>query len=139
MRAFSVGFIPVKGNWQESKGKRVFIHEEIELLEISAVPVPSNRSALARSKTFYEEPDQQDLKSYVEDKLNSFSKEISLLRESIENSLEDIKSLLVPGSDEFADVLLSGEDPVESIPCKDKDKAGQSLLQIKNAFKIYGE
>jgi HK97 family phage prohead protease len=139
MRAFSVGFIPVKGNWQESKGKRVFIHEEIELLEISAVPVPSNRAALARSKTFYEEPDQQDLKSYVEDKLNSFSKEISSLRESIESSLEDIKSLLVPGSDEFADVLLSGEDPVESIPCKDKDKAGQSLLRIKNAFKIYGE
>jgi len=136
MKAFSVGFIPIKGNWREDKGKRVFVHEEIELLEISAVPVPSNRAALARSKTFYEEPDQQDLKSYIDDKLNAFSKEISALRESIESSLEEIKSLLVPGSDEFADVLLSGGAPVESVPCGDEPKTGQLLSRIKNAFQI---
>jgi HK97 family phage prohead protease len=143
MTDFSIGFIPISGHQETKDGKKYYVHTEVELLEISAVPVGSNRGAKIRSKNFDVESsaiaDPEDLKSYIDDKLNSFSKEISSLRESIESSLEDIKSLLVPGSDEFADVLLSGEDPVESIPCKDKDKAGQSLLRIKNAFKIYGE
>lgn len=62
MRAFSVGFYPVSGEWREfnrdgkrvpdgTKGaKRVWVHTEVELWEISAVPVPSNPEALARMR-----------------------------------------------------------------------------------------
>jgi len=54
MKAFSVGFLPVGGEWRESKGgkevKRVWAHTQVELLEISAVPVPANPEALARAR-----------------------------------------------------------------------------------------
>lgn len=43
-RAFSVGFIPIKGEMIDD----TFTHTEVELLEISAVSVPSNREALMR-------------------------------------------------------------------------------------------
>jgi hypothetical protein len=50
MKAFSCGFISLKGENREIKGKTVFVHTLVELLEVSAVPVPSNRAALARAK-----------------------------------------------------------------------------------------
>jgi HK97 family phage prohead protease len=50
MKSFSVGFIGLKGENREIKGKSVYVHTAIELLEVSAVPVPSNRAALARAK-----------------------------------------------------------------------------------------
>jgi len=52
MKAFSCGFISLKGENREIKGKTVFVHTSVELLEVSAVPVPSNRAALARAKRF---------------------------------------------------------------------------------------
>jgi HK97 family phage prohead protease len=52
MRAFSVAFIPIEGTSKKAKGKDVYHHTKIELLECSAVPVPSNRQALARAKQF---------------------------------------------------------------------------------------
>lgn len=45
MRAFSVGFIPLK--WKDEGRSRVYT--EAELLEISCVAVPSNRDALSKS------------------------------------------------------------------------------------------
>jgi HK97 family phage prohead protease len=55
MRAFSVGFLPGDGEWREMKSdgkttKRVWIHTQVDLLEISAVPVPANPEALARAR-----------------------------------------------------------------------------------------
>ena len=50
MKAFSVGYMALKGEVREIESGRVFVHTEVELLEVSAVPVPSNRAALARSK-----------------------------------------------------------------------------------------
>ena len=49
-KAFSVGFIPMKGEWREDPASErgVYVHTEVELLEISAVAVPANPSALAR-------------------------------------------------------------------------------------------
>jgi len=52
MRACSIGFIPIEGTSQRAKGKDVYHHTKIELLEVSLVPVPSNRQALARAKRF---------------------------------------------------------------------------------------
>lgn len=49
-RAFSVGFIPHASEDRLVEDKRVRVYTEIELIEISCVPVPSNREALSRSK-----------------------------------------------------------------------------------------
>jgi len=48
-RAFSIGFIGKKWETQLIDGQRVKVWVEIELLELSAVPVPSNRDALSKS------------------------------------------------------------------------------------------
>lgn len=49
-KALSVGFISIEGNYEQRNGKSVFIHKKVELLEISCVPVPSNREALTKAK-----------------------------------------------------------------------------------------
>lgn len=54
MRAFSVGFMPVEGEWRNvqrgaaGQTQRVWAHTRCELWEVSAVPVPANPEALAR-------------------------------------------------------------------------------------------
>lgn len=48
-RAFSVGFIPIKSEVRTINKRSVRVHTEVELIEISCVPVPSNREALSRS------------------------------------------------------------------------------------------
>ncbi len=61
MRAFSIGFIPLE--WQDARDEKlgdIRTYTKIELLEISAVPVPSNRRALVRAKGFYSQPDRDD-------------------------------------------------------------------------------
>jgi HK97 family phage prohead protease len=47
-RAFSVGFIPKEGDWKEQDGESIYVHTEVELLEISAVAVPANPEAVTR-------------------------------------------------------------------------------------------
>lgn len=47
-KAFSVGFIPKDGEMRTVEGKSVWTYTEVELMEISAVGVPSNPDALAR-------------------------------------------------------------------------------------------
>ena len=47
LNAFSIGFIPKEYEYEEINGKKVRKFTEVELLEISAVPVPSNAAALA--------------------------------------------------------------------------------------------
>ena len=48
MKAVSVGFIPKKGEWQQENSTRLYVHTEVELLEISCVPIPSNPEALVK-------------------------------------------------------------------------------------------
>lgn len=48
-RAFSVGFIPHASEDRKIDGNVVRVFTEVELLEISCVPVPSNREALSKS------------------------------------------------------------------------------------------
>jgi len=49
-RAFSIGFIPIEWEFKKVNGREVKVFTKVELLEISCVPVPSNREALSRSK-----------------------------------------------------------------------------------------
>ena len=48
-RAFSVGFIPMEGEFKEQNGESVYVHTVVELLEISAVAVPANPEAVTRA------------------------------------------------------------------------------------------
>ena len=48
-RAFSIGFKAIKGRDENRDGKRVWIHEEVKLYEISCVPVPANPECLSKS------------------------------------------------------------------------------------------
>jgi HK97 family phage prohead protease len=48
-RAFSIGFMPIRYEDRQIKGKLVRVFTEIELMEISCVAVPSNRDALSKS------------------------------------------------------------------------------------------
>lgn len=47
LNAFSVGFMPLKHELRVVDGKEIRHYTEVELFEVSAVPVPSNRGALA--------------------------------------------------------------------------------------------
>lgn len=49
-RALSIGIIPQEGEVQTIKGRRIYVHTKVELLEVSVVAVPSNRDALSLSK-----------------------------------------------------------------------------------------
>jgi hypothetical protein len=48
-RAFSIGFIGKKSEMRLIEGQKIKVWTQIELLELSAVPVPSNRDALSKS------------------------------------------------------------------------------------------
>jgi len=50
LRACSVGFIEIKSQMELLDGKQVLTFTEVELIELSACAVGSNRGALARSK-----------------------------------------------------------------------------------------
>jgi len=50
MKAVSVGFIPMESHTENINGEQVKTFDEVELIEVSAVAIPSNRGALARSK-----------------------------------------------------------------------------------------
>lgn len=132
MKAFSIGFIPLKyeNRPDQKTGQSVLTYTEIELLEISAVPVPSNRRALARAKGFFE--DDTDIKSLVEESI----KEIiplelrtmnSELKTFIEQQFDDIKSLLIHDSDGFAKGLLLNNSN-DSSSAVNKDKSEQKAL-----------
>jgi HK97 family phage prohead protease len=50
LNAVSVGFAPLKYNWNEERGGSAMDFHEQELLEFSAVPVPANPEALVAAK-----------------------------------------------------------------------------------------
>jgi HK97 family phage prohead protease len=115
MRAFSVGFIPRRFETREVKGpdgtvRKVYVHTEVDLLEISAVPVPANPEALARAvaagfgiaaagpETEILRAEIQALKSEMEGQFTALGK--------------DIKAALMDGIDELKSLLPDDVNPV---------------------------
>src|SRR5690625_5093239 len=48
LSAVSIGFLPRRSHEEHlADGRRVLVHDEVELLEVSLVPIPSNPEALA--------------------------------------------------------------------------------------------
>jgi HK97 family phage prohead protease len=110
-RALSVAYISIEGSYEQRNGKSVFVHTKVELLEISCVPVPSNREALTKSK-------QRKL-DFVNDKK----------QQRIDEKLLDELRVLDPDfdtkCDEFAKAIL-GFDDVEA------DESDSDFFDIDN-------
>ncbi len=73
-KAFSVGFIPIAGEWKEQAEGSVYVWTEVELLEISAVPVPANPEALARDL------DDKDLERRIDERVRKVIREMYVER-----------------------------------------------------------
>lgn len=128
MRAFSIGFIPQK--WEDSRDDNGrFTHRtytQVELLEVSAVPVPSNRSALARAKEIF---GADRVTSCDEDIERKISQAIEPYIIRIEDHFDEIKSLLIADSDRHAERLL-GADSDSSGP--DGEDKSESIVKTLN-------
>jgi len=127
MRAFSIGFIPVE--YEDKKDESlgwVRTYTKIELLEISAVPVPSNRRALARAKGFFEGDDIRDIISAA------MHERLEQLSVHIEEQFDEIKTLLIADPDGLAQMLLgaSAESPVPA----GEEKTAERIIEKCNMF-----
>lgn len=114
MRACSIGFIPIEGTSQRAKGKDVYHHTKIELLEVSLVPVPSNRQALARAKQL----------GWLEAKKDQHEEEkiLAEIRKEYESQGKDFDQ----ENDEFAEALLgvgkyANSETIKSLQDEDGD------------------
>jgi len=102
-KGLSIGFIPQEGGYEEREGRRVYVHTKIEWIELSVVPVPSNREALSRSA--------QGKQDWLDEK-----KLLKRFRE--EDPDFDRKN------QEFAEILLTQDLDVGEIPEDITDYAG---------------
>jgi HK97 family phage prohead protease len=97
-RAVSIGFIPKK--WRDDvdeMGKKVRVYTKCELLEISLVSIPSNQSALARSKS-------NKKLMFVQAKRDE-----RILAEAIERDFTSKGRDFEAEAEEFAEMLLRGD------------------------------
>ena len=110
MRAFSIGFRGLEGEYRSDEKTRTWTWTRIELLEVSAVAVPANRGALARAFGYYEhEPGAAPSDStadVVERAIEKLDAATAAQHRKLEESLDEIKSLLIPDSEELAQGLL---------------------------------
>jgi len=136
MRAFSIGFIPEK--WEDSKDS-IRTYTQIELLEISAVPVPSNRQALARAKGWFDNAkEDKEIFERLDGRMAELEKQLhqALTIQSAHTlGLDEIKSLITDSAG-FAERLL-GDSPDSSAPAG--EKIAEQLKRIETLFKPQGE
>ena len=129
-RAFSVGFIPQKSeDVRDENGKYSHtVYTQVELLEVSAVPVPSNRRALARAKGYFEDNDLEGMEASIGERIETQVAACFLkLQESVEGVLDEIKSILIPDSHRFAKALLGETD--DSDGCAGDNKRAERIVK----------
>jgi len=118
MRAVSIGFRIIDGHEEVINGKRIYIITKIELFEISCVPVGANAQALSKHKEWFTHTDDPtnasatfDVKAIADTILDKIKSQITIwINDSetivrIDDSLEEIKSLLVHDHGEYARAL----------------------------------
>lgn len=104
MRAFSVGFYPIDGRWQDydrdGKGdKRTWVHTKVDLLEISAVPVPANPEALSRMRELMFGNDATGT-TELKDSADAVSKsDIENWKSEILDAIAEVRELITLSSD----------------------------------------
>jgi HK97 family phage prohead protease len=135
MRAVSIGFRILDGHEEVKDSKRFYIITKIELYEISAVAVGANREALSKSE-FYRrniEDDAGEVKR-VEELEERIAKVMSERLDTIEESLDEIKTLLIADQDGLADKLLLGGKSDTSDPAGDDNLSERILSTINKAL-----
>ncbi|MFA4945746.1 MAG: HK97 family phage prohead protease [Lentisphaeria bacterium] len=101
MRAVSVGFLSRKGETRlleapgrpvpEQQGRRVYVHTECELYEVSAVAVGCNQEALARLRELGLDGSARDRAADLEKLIREL---IGGLREDLLAELDDVKAMI---------------------------------------------
>jgi hypothetical protein len=133
-RAVSIGFIPLEGHEEVSeKFGRIFVITKLELIEISAVAVGSNREALAKS--FLEDPDFKcSFEAAVKLAVEGEMKKVSA---AVEQHFDEIK-MLITGAAGYADHLLSDDPELPGPDGKSEDDSNvlekilESVTTVKN-------
>lgn len=116
MRAFSVGFYTRAGRWDEytppgeedAKSRRIYIHTECELLEISAVAVGSNPEALVRMRELMRAPQRGD----VEEAITVLKRIVEGGQTDINKRLEDALTAMRSEVREVLDEIVLLSDPL---------------------------
>jgi len=135
--SFSVGFIPLKWEDRTVEGKSVRHYTDVELLEVSAVPVPSNASAVSRAMGYYDSEIiktlQTSILSEIKSMASNLQSQISNLKsdyDSLADDLGDIKTLIA-GSGGYGRELLG--DSLDAAPhAGEKASAEASLNRSLN-------
>jgi len=100
-RAVSVGFISQKGKYDEQK---IYRHEQAELLELSAVPVGSNRDAVIRGLI---PDDMAERFNGLEKLIKELSQSLDSVKSGIADELREyIEDLVLPDKGDYAKELL---------------------------------
>jgi len=110
-KAVSIGFIDLEWRQDEEDGRKIFVTTKLELLELSCVAVGANRGALVKTKGMFDravEPETLELlsKDPGNEQFSNLQKQISDMKSFVGSELDEIKSLLITGSDGFAEGLL---------------------------------
>ena len=112
MRAVSIGFIPQEWHEEKDKNDKIWVITKLELLEISCVAVGSNRQALSKIKEFLGQPHDSDTLAkdtageITKSLTDHTSKLLGELSDNITEQFDEIKSLLIPESEQLAKDLL---------------------------------
>ena len=158
-KAFSVGFIPKtwEDRWIDVGGqqKRVRHHTEVELIEISCVPVPSNPEALSRAaqrkREFVARKRREHLlevRAAMRDSgggVDPFDPDLAEVYESFKECPADLrKDLFTPGERKafddrlFADMLLGQAPLPEGVYDPDDDDYELELADAPDLAKLVG-
>ena len=114
-KSFSVGFIPIKGEVRkDASGEGAYHHTEAELIEISTVPVGSNRNALARGL-------DENIKEYIKSQFSG-------IIDAQERLFDELKEL-------FAPLLVRQDDAYERLMEPDNDQIMDKLEELAALFK----
>ena len=141
MRAVSIGFGVLDAHEEVIKGNHIYVITKIELIEISCVAVGANRQALSKLKDFYLHNSSDDRDNTVRvimeiwQEVKQIQQQITGIEDFVENSLEEIKLLLIPDPDEHAKRLL-GDASEQLIPAGDNKNAERQLKRIETALSI---
>jgi len=140
-KAISIGFIDLEWRFEEEDGRKIYVTTKLELLEVSCVAVGANRGALIKTNGMFDREAGIDLTAQAKDlwgkeftELPKKFDELIEMHNSVLEGIEDIKSLLIPDSDGFAEQLLLGEYSGPSVPAGDTNNAEQSFERIEKAL-----
>ena len=111
-RNVSVGFIPMQGESKSVGDVSAYHHTEAELLELSGVPVGSNRDASLRGYNTDELLEKMgEVKEYINKLLSEIPAKLTNSNEVLLEELQEyINKLIIPDAGKYADILMSADD-----------------------------